>query len=669
MYQSRWPSGRSSAAALLLFAAPMLAAMPDSLLGQEPSDSDGVGARGGEALLVDYAAFRPVRPPAGYLAAVQRGTRNEDGTPGAGYWQQRVDYRLDATIDPETAILEGTGTIRYTNNAPEELPALVMRLYQNVFGPGVQRNRTVELTGGMELRSVTFDGQTLPRLGLEDVVPGQPLPTGFLANGTLVQLFLPAAIATGATAELTAEWAYRIPGESAFRTGHIENRFYNVAQWYPQIAVYDDVRGFDLTPYLGDGEFYNEYGDFEVTVTAPAGWLVAATGVLQNPDEVLPAAVSARLETAVASDSVLRITDASELAAEATDGAARTWRYRAENVRDFAFAVSDSYVWDAVGAMINAEGDRIPVHAFYDPEIEHWSLAALYSKSAIEFFSAYVFPYEYPHVTAVYGPVGGMEYPMMVFIGRSAPGEPLFAVLAHELSHQWFPMVVGSPEATYAWMDEGLSTFNESLSRGYFFGNQLSRLQDQQAYLEAARAEAEAPLMQHTDHVESGFGRSVAAYTKPATILHAMRRAIGGSRFDAAYRAYATAWKYRHPYPWDFFAMMEAGTGEDLDWLWQAWFYETGTLDQAIQDVALGDGSLRIVIANRGAALMPIEIGIEFADGTTEKVEVPVGEWAGTTTITRDIPVDREVARVIIDPEQYYPDIDRSNNVWPEDDI
>lgn len=256
---------------------------------------------------------------------------------------------------------------------------------------------------------------------------------------------------------------------------------------------------------------------------------------------------------------------------------------------------------------------------------------------------------------------------MLVFIGRSRPGEPLYSVLAHEFSHEWFPMIVGSPEAAFAWMDEGLTSFNEALARTDFFGDQNARMQDQDRYLQAARAEVEAPLMQHTDYVESGFGRGVAAYTKPATLMHALRRTLGRDTFDRAYRAYAGAWSYRHPYPWDLFRVMETEAGLDLDWFWRSWFYDTVTLDQAIEAVDQEEGALSVTITNLGGAVMPVEIELHLADGSSQRLTWPVEVWAGTRRVTRRTEVPHRVVKIILDPERFYPDLDRTNNVWPAD--
>ncbi len=620
-------------------------------------------------LIADYPVYQPVEPPAWYRNAVENGTRTADGRPGPSYWQQRVDYEIEVKIEPATALLTGLERIRYHNNSPDTLAFLVFRLYQNVFSEGVERNRTVRLWGGMTLKRASSGGTELQPLETSQL-RGRRTAPGWFYRGTVGRIFLPEPVLPGASAEVEIEWEYTVPpGNGAFRMGHIDNHIFNVAQWYPQIAVYDDLKGWDWHPYLGNGEFYLEYGDFDVSITMPEDWLVAATGELQNGREVLPAATVSRLEAATASDEVIPVVSAAELEAggitlPGTNGWL-TWRFRAADVRDFAFATGDRYVWDATGAEVGGEIGRARINALYDPALQHWSEAAAFSAHSVAFFSRHITPYPYPHATAVYGPIGGgMEYPMMVFIGRSRPGVPLYSVLAHEFSHEWFPMVVGSPEPAYAWMDEGLTTFNTSLARADYYGDENPWRGSMMGYLRAAEAGVEAPLMEHTDYVDNGFGRSIAAYSKPGTLMHMLRAIIGAETFDPAYAEYAETWAFKHPMPWDFFAIMEKAAAQDLDWFWQPWFYQTVTLDQAITSVKAEDGSVRVTVANLGGAVLPVHLELENTDGEVTAVQWPVEVWAGTREVSRSVPFSGTLKAVRLDPGVQFPDTDRSQNKW-----
>lgn len=669
---SKSPGRLLTTACILALAVPLQPETATALQEQTPPPAPAPVDTAEAALVVDYPIFNPVVPPPGYRRALLRGTRSEDGRPGLAYWQQSVHYRIRGRLLPEEARLEGEEEVLYVNHSPDTLGGLLVHLYQNVFAPGVPRNRHVGLTGGIEISDAKLDGGALRELTQADLSRTQlrqERPRGYRIQGTLAQIFPGRAIVPGDTVRLAFDWSFRVPDRSeGFRMGHIDREVYNIAQWYPQIATYDDVGGYHAEPYLGDGEFYLEYGSFDVEITVPEGWLVTATGTLQNPEEVLRPEILRRLEGATASDSTIRIVtpdDRENGRATVTGAEGRlTWRFRAERVRDFAFATSSRYVWDAVGAEVGGELGRTRVDALYDPSLSHWQEAARYSKHAVEFFSRRIVPYPYPHASAAYGPVGGMEYPMLVFIGRSQPGEPLYSVLAHEFSHQWFPMMVGSNEAAYAWMDEGLTTFNESLARAAFFGNEDARAQNFGYYRRAVQFDVEAPLMEHTDHVESAYGRQIAAYQKPAVVLHALRHLLGAETFHRAYTRYAEAWTFRHPTPWDFFAIFEEEAGRDLDWFWQSWFFETAVLDQAIESVEPTPEGARITVSNRGGAVMPVDLQIELRDGSTRSVRWPAEIWAGTRRVSRVVELEEPAVRIRLDPGRSFPDLDDSNDVW-----
>lgn len=660
---------------LSLAALASLAAVGPLAAQDAPQAGRDVPATDGTGLISDVPVFAPVVPPPGYRAAVEAGTRTEDGRPGPAYWQQRVDYDIDVRLDPETARVTGSEIVTIHNGAPVPLPAIFVHLYQNVFAPGAERNRTVALTGGMTLERVVLDGVPLADLTNDpEATQGTP---GYRVQNTQMLIIPPTAPAPGAEVELEIDWSFEVSGGGGFRHGHLDNRVFNLAQWYPQVGVFDDVYGLDTDPYLGDGEFYVNYGDFDVAIDVPAGWVVVASGSLENPDEVLRPEQVATLAGAPAIDSIAWVVSPEDV----RGGAARmtlpaesgrlTWRFRAEDVRDFAWAASDRYAWNVTGASTGDSDDRRAlIQGVFPPEATTWEQAATFGKAAIEFFSRQMTPYPYPHATVAYGPpqVGGMEYPMITFINHRDDPVSLNGTTTHELSHFWVPMLVGTKENAFAWMDEGLTTFNTALALTDYYGDETppgrTRVGAMRGYLNVVAANAEVPIMRHTDYAENGFGRSIAAYSKPGMLMHALRHMMGEDVFDAAYRDYVETWSYRHPMPWDFFAMMEEAAGTDLDWFWQAWFYDTATLDQSIAEVEPGDDGVTVSVRNGGDAVMPVEIRVETADGAAAIHVWPVGVWAGTREVTRTIPVDGTVTKVIIDPDAWYPDIDRSNNSW-----
>lgn len=651
----------------------LLVGVPGAIQAQETSVTAAIQAAtpaAGDGLISDVPVFSAVKPPGAYTRALEAGTRSADGRPGPNYWQQRVDYSIEVQLDPATAEITGSETITIHNGSPIAIPVIALRLYQNVFAEGVERNRTVELTGGMELTRLAVAGTELTEL-TQQTFNREP---GYLPLSTLTAIRLPESLAPGAQLQLQVDWSFVVSGGGGFRNGHLDNEIFNIAQWYPQVAVNDDVFGLDIEPYLGDGEFYVDYGNFDVDVTVPEQWVVVGTGTLMNPEEVLRPEQVALLDSAPALDTIVQIVSAEDIAAgtvtQDTDGRRLTWRFHAENVRDFAFATSSKYAWDVTGAETGGPQGRALIQGVYDPEATTWAEAAPFGKHAIEFFSDYLYAYPYPVATVAYGPpqVGGMEYPMITFINRRDDPASLNGVTTHELSHFWVPMIVGTKENAYAWMDEGFTTFNTALAMDDYYGddteNDRGRDRAMGGYLQAAQAEVEVPIMWHTDFAPNGFGRSIAAYSKPGMLMHVLRHMMGEDAFDAAYRDYIDTWAFKHPMPWDFFAMMAQAAGTDLDWFWQSWYYGTVTLDQALEAVSDVDGGVEVTVSNNRGGVMPVELHLELEDGTKIIDVWPVSVWAGTREVTRLVPVDGQVFKVSIDPDVWYPDIDRSNNDW-----
>jgi hypothetical protein len=614
---------------------------------------------------------RPVPVPRAIEDALAAGTRAPTGVPGPRYWQQDVAYRIEAELDPAAARVTGSQTITYRNNSPDTLEHLVLHLYQNAFRQGAQRVRQVPITGGLTLERVEAGG-TRARA----VSGAAPAGASYTVDGTLMTLRLPRPLAPGARTTLELDWHFTVPPPGAPRTGHDANEAFVVAQWYPQVAVYDDVRGWDARPYWTNGEFYLEYGDFDVALTVPEGWVVGATGRLVNPEEVLTEQTRARLARAERTDEIVRVITADDLAARTATtqepGGSLTWRFRAEDVRDFAFASSNRYVWDA-GRMTDvapAAGGVVMAHALYRPEEENWRRAVDYMRHATRYAAALVHPYIYPHITAAEGPIGGMEYPMLVFITGGRSPESLYGVLAHEVAHEWLPMMVGTNESRHAWMDEGAASWIEDRAFADYFPDTRPALATQEAYLRIADSDDEKPAMTEADLFGLGQARApygIATYSKPASLLRALSGLLGAEVVDSAMQTFAARWLLKHPTPWDFFNTFEDVAGEDLDWFWTPWYFGTAWLDQAIVDVgfAIENTSVRVVVEDQGTAPMPVPLVVTYADGSTERHTLPVERWLeGATRQVLTFPASGPVERIEIDPERWFPDTDRSDNVW-----
>ncbi len=618
-------------------------------------------------------AGRAMTVPAleGYELAVNRGTRTRNGTPGPRYWTQWADYRLEAELNPVSKRLTGKSTVTYWNRSPDTLKTVYIQLLHNIFAPGSRHNTRVPWSvEGVELGRVAVQGT--------DLAAAAGDAPGYDVDGTIMRLRLPKPLPPGGNADLAFAWKLRVPPDGAPRGGQ-DGEAYFISYWYPQMAVYDDVSGWQIDQYLGNAEFYMGYGNYDVSLTLPAGWVVTSTGTLQNPAEVLSAQTRARLDSARSAAGIVHVvTDVDrEPGRSTTAGTAGklTWRFRAENVRDVSWAASPRYVWDATNAAVgdaNGDGkaDTSLVQAFYRPEerVSEWDETARYGRHSVEYFSRYLWPYPYPHMTAVDGPTscGGMEFPMMTCLGGQWDTLGLYEVTTHEIGHMWFPMMVGSDEKRYAWMDEGLTQFDQSQAMADFFKGFDDEARNREPYLDLAAAGGEVELMRHGDRYPNYEAYGVASYYKMATVLVALRGVLGRDLFHKAFQEYGRRWQYKHPSPYDLFATFEDVSGRDLSWFWRTWFFETWRLDQAIDTVATVGDSLEVGIENRGRAPMPVHLVVTRADGRSDSLTVPVDAWmGGAKRTTVRVAKEPAVRSIEIDPAREFPDVDRGNQRWP----
>jgi hypothetical protein len=625
----------------------------------------------GSAGTASRAAALVVPVSEAHERAIAQGTRTRTGAPGPKYWQQWADYRLEAELNPVSKRLIGKGSVTYYNRSPDTLREVYVHLLHNIFAPGVRHNTDVPWAiEGVELSRVAAQGRELKSADSQG--------PGYEVDGTVMRIRLPRPLTPGGSVKFDFAWKLRIPPDGAPRGGQDGEAFY-INYWYPQMAVYDDVNGWQTDQYLGNAEFYMGYGNYDIALTVPAGWLVNATGRLLNPAEVLSTQTRARLDSAgIRGEVVHVVTEADRAAGKSTATSSNgklTWRYRAENVRDVAWGASAKYLWDATHAVVgDATGDGRPdtaaIHAFYRPEqrLSHWNQSARYSRHSIEFFSRYLSPYPYPHMTAVDGPrsCGGMEYPMMTCIGGQWDTLGLYEVTAHEIGHMWFPMIVGSDEKRYAWMDEGLTQFDQSQAMGDFFKGFDDEARNRKQYLDFAEMGSEVELMRHGDRYPNYLSYGIASYYKPAAVLMALRGVLGADTFNQAYREYVRRWAYKHPAPDDLFNTFEDVSRQDLSWFWRTWFFETWKLDQAIDTVITATDSLEIVVENRGRAPMPVKLAVSRTSGGVDSLTVPVEIWfGGEKRQTMRVAREPAVKTIEIDPEKEFPDLDRSNQVWP----
>lgn len=632
----------------------------------------------------DFAAR--FAPPAWPAPNAQRTARGE---PGPEYWQQRCDYTIRVSLDEAARSIAGCATIEYTNQSPEPLPFLWLHLEQNLFRPdslGAQMTAPGDRFGN---RDAFRGGFEVLGVSAEARADGSPDPAGALTlhvYDTVARLDLPAPIPPrGGRASFTIAWTAKVPGYGSDRLGIDDVRdgpIFQLAQWFPAVAKFDDVHGWNTLPYLGTGEFYTDFGDFDVAIDVPASHLVAATGVLTNEHEVLTPRQVERLSAARASAQTVTIRGVDEVGAAESRPRAEsgrlTWRFRAQNVRTFAWASSAAFAWDACflpGAGPGSDGatgrgEGVLCQSFYPREAAPlWSGSTQMVRQSIEHYSRMWYAYPYPTATNVNGIVGGMEYPMVAFCRARDDGRALWGVTTHELGHNWFPMIVNTDERRHAWMDEGFNTF-----MNYYAG--LERDPDtlpRRGHPRRWAREQPRPLPQMVDTPPDLLARGtlgVTQYAKPAAGLVLLREGIlGEERFDAAFREYIRRWAFKSPRPWDFARTIEDVAGMDLGWFWRGWFYSTGVLDQAVTSVMQAEGenrNARVTIANLGELIMPVTFRVDYTDGSSEVRRLPVQVWAqgDAWTTTWDVG-GRRIRSVTVDPDQVMPDVEPRNNVWP----
>lgn len=604
-----------------------------------------------------------------------------DGAPGPKYWTNKASYKINATLDDVKDAITGSVTIYYTNNSPQSLPFLWLYLDQNLFKldsrgqdkmPANRRSRYGDVNstfeGGFKIKSVQLATAVKGKTSFSDVKN--------IISDTRMQVRLPEALVHGATVEIKIEYSYLIPKAGSDRTGilNTENgKIYAIAQWYPRMCVYDDIEGWNTLPYLGAGEFYLDYGDFDYSITTPGNMIVVGAGDLQNPKEVLTLTEQKRLSVAKNSDKTIMIRTPEEV----TDPASRpqkgniTWHFKIKNARDVSWAASKAFIWDA--ARINfPSGRKGLAQSVYPVESagnEAWGRSTEYVKGSLEGYSKRWFEYPYNNATNVACNVNGMEYPSIVFCNSRSTGAGLWGVTDHEFGHTWFPMIVGSNERKYGWMDEGFNTFMNGLSAKDFNNGEYARKDADmsQAYQNMFNKNSETVMSEPDALQEKNIG--VALYFKPGYALGLLRNEIlGPERFDYAFQLYIKRWAYKHPTPWDFFRTMENAGGEELEWFWKGMFINNYKLDQAITYVEYVNGDpakgALITVENLDKMAMPLYLQYETVSGKKEMVRMPVEVWQNGDLWIQKLNTTEKLKSVTIDPDHVFPDINDANNTW-----
>lgn len=611
--------------------------------------------------------------------AFEAGTRDFSGRPGPNYWQLETDFTIKASLDPKTQTITGTETIQVHNNSKDDLDRLVLRLDHNIFRADVPRGNSTpaEQTEGMVVTSIKVAGESVD---LSPSPPRRNAATKLSVSGlnrTVATIYLEKPIKAGATTELEIDWYTKLPGGPDGRGHRMTQRFdstlFQPTQWFPRLAKYDDLRGWETSPYLGPAEFFNNFGSFDVSIKVPAGWIVSGTGILQNPEEVLTPEVIQRLAKVLESDEETTLVGEDEKGpgkATAT-GETLTWRFKADQVNDFAWATSADFVWKATRANIPGKG-FVPIYMVYLPERARlFENAGKITRHALEYYSKLWAPYPFPQLTVQDGPSAGMEYPMVINSNQGAAD--------HETAHQWWPMMLGTNETRYGWMDEGFNQYMNILSDANAVGKDYNLNGLGQSYGRISGSEDEATLMWSANDAGPGYG--FQTYQKAPLMLSMLGGIVGDEAVINAMKKYTDTWAFKHPSPWDFMFFMNNELGQNLEWFWYYWLFTTESVEGSIANVIAENGKTTVTVKQAGEMPSPVVLKVEFEaegpavnampnatmlDSNTAEVVWPVDVWwngSRTFEAVLDFGV-RKIKKITLDPNGRFPDREVSDNVW-----
>ncbi|HTK17977.1 MAG TPA: M1 family metallopeptidase [Mucilaginibacter sp.] len=588
-------------------------------------------------------------------ATYNKGTRSTNGTPGKNYWQNRADYSLTINFTSKTRVLDGVDEIDYTNNSPDTLKQIWFKLYPNLYQKGNIRAMPVKP------EDIT-DGVKISRIEINQAVYDT---TKLIINGTNMiipnQLTLP-----NQKIHLKIYYSYTLNKTSHIRTGQVDTGAFFIAYFFPRVAVYDDIDGWNTAPYRGSEEFYNDFCHFKAAITVPGNYQVWATGNLTNPNQVYTDRYIKRIQDAEKNDKVTDIITEDDLKAGniSPHNPTNTWQYEADSVTDLAFAISDHYLWKSSSLVVDPKTNRrTRVDAVFNENHKDYFAVIDYARKTVEGMS-YVFPkwpYPYPHET-VFDGLDQMEYPMMV---NDNPEEKTFDAITltdHEIFHTMFPFYMGINETKYGWMDEGWATIGEWVISPLIDPTIVDGFAVPQ-YENIGGKEGDQPIMTLTNQLgTSSFEPD--SYGKPGLGYYYVRDLLGDELFTKALHHYIEQWHGKHPMPYDFFNCINVGSGQNLNWFWKSWFFDHGAPDLAISKVTLQRSTYTVIITNIGGKPVPIDLTVYYNDGTTQLVHESINAWkGGNKTFTINHLSHKRIEKMVLGTT-YDPDVNKENNVW-----
>jgi hypothetical protein len=580
-------------------------------------------------------------------------TRSADGKPGKNYWQNTASYDIKINFDPATRLLTGTETIDYINNSPDTLKQVWFKLYPNLYKKGTIRNMPVDendLTDGVNIINFNLNGTAYTKKQLR-------------INGTNMTVTVP-SLMPGQHGQFSISWNYTLNKGSHIRTGEIDAGADFVAYFFPRIAVYDDIDGWNKYPYNGIQEFYNDFCHFKAAITVPSNQLVWATGNLLNAKDVLSPAIYQRLQQAEKNDGLITIVDSTEFnTATNHSSTTNTWIYEATEVTDLVFACSDHYMWHSTSLVVDKNtGRRSRVDAVFNPKHKDYFTVISDARKTVEAMS-YDFPkwpYPYPHET-VFDGLDQMEYPMMVNDNPVEDHAESVELTDHEIFHSLFPFYMGINETKYAWMDEGWATIGEWV---------ISPIIDSMLVDEYGIAptsgnsgkETDLPIITLSTEISAAYFTN--SYPKPAMGYLFVKDMLGDELFYKGLHYYMQQWHGKHPIPWDFFNCMNTGSGKNMNWFWKKWFFENDITDLAITKVTT-TGKPVVVITNKGGKPLPIDLKLEYADGTVTTIHKSIEVWEkGNKEVIISLP-NKKIKKITLGGV-HTPDSYMNNNVWTD---
>lgn len=587
-------------------------------------------------------------------AAYQSKSRSENGNPGELYFQNTADYDINVEFNPVNGILKGNSTIIYKNNSNADLRTIVFKLYPNLYKKGITRKVDLyasDIGDGMEIISI---------MGVDSGIK----TVNELGKLMIVSLLHP--LTPGESTGFICEWQYQFPMKTLLREGRYLDSTFFVAYWYPRIAVYDDIEGWDLNQYNGEQEFYNDFGSYIVKIKVPDNYLVWASGELQNPEEVYSDTVLNLLETAYNSNQIVKIIDAENLGSNKfTLNKTNIWKFSSSNISDFAFCLTNNFVWDATSTDLN--GRRIKVDAVYSPySVDFHEVAELSVKSIHKISKIMGVDYPFSRLTAFNGHYG-MEFPMMINDGDEDNRNGTVFITAHEIAHSWFPFLVGTNEHRYAFMDEGLVTYLPKVAE-----DELSSDNDYRSFTSNVKTYSfygnsiiDIPMMVPSEQL-TGPANMYVAYNRAAMAYYTLEDILGTKTFRKCLSSFINNWSYKHPTAYDMFYTFNNVSGKDLTWFWNSWFFSFGSGDIGIVDFSQKKDKLIVDIINEGGFPVPLYLVVNYEDGTSESFHTSASIWQdGQKEKSLEFKTKKKVISIQLDDTKT-PDSNKGNNFLAE---